>query len=221
MVVITCSFPGCCWETADRGEAFATVLAAELNNHTAGAHVAAAAPAAAPAGAARPEHTRTSVPKPARPVMKEDANDQDWMCFKYEWGQYKSAAGLTDAGQIRNELQFCCESSLKSRLLQTEGEEKLRAFSEEDLLEVIKGIAVLSVDPVVHRVKFATLKQEQGESLQKYVANLKSEASHCQFEVQHKYQCSLGCAGDSEKTLDGALHRIYGPRSNDRRVVQP
>ena len=79
--------------------------------------------------------------------------------------------------------------------------DKLRGIAEDDLLELIKNVAVLSVDPVVHRVKFQMLKQEQGELFHKFVAGLKSEASHCEFEVAQNYRCSADCAQDMDKTL--------------------
>ena len=111
---IPCYMAGCQFSTPETTDAVGAVM---LGHHMSMAHppVAATAPAAAAAGAARPE--RTSIPKPTRPVMKEDANDQDWMSFKYEWNQYKLASGITDVGQVRNELQFCCEPALTLLLM--------------------------------------------------------------------------------------------------------
>ena len=115
MVITAYTVPGCRWETADRGYAFATVLAAELNNHTTRVHAAAAA---APAhGQVRLD--RTSVKRPERPVMKEDTCDQEWKNFSFEWGNYKTASGNTDPNTIRMELQFCCDPALRGRLLHT------------------------------------------------------------------------------------------------------
>ena len=85
--------------------------------------------------------------------------------------------------------------------VQMEGPEKLREITEEALLELIKSVAVLSVDPVVPRVKFQSLKQEQGESLHKFIASLKSRASHCEFKVAQTYRCSENCDQDMDKTL--------------------
>ena len=192
MVVITCPVPACGWQTADRDAAtLGAVLASELNAHTAGVHVAPAAQAA---------EARPNLPRPVRPTMKDDADDEKWSGFLYSWGQYKLSAGLRDENKIRNELQYCCEEDLKNRLLQAEGAPKLATISEQDLLEAIKRIAVLSVDKVVHRVAFQKLKQDNGESLQKFVATLKSKATHCKYKVTHKYMCSARCAADMEKT---------------------
>ena len=78
---------------------------------------------------------------------------------------------------------------------------KLQEITEDALLELIKSVAVLSVDPVVHRVKFQSLEPEQGESFQKFVAGLKAEVSHCKFEVAQNYRCSATCDQDMDKTL--------------------
>ena len=117
MVVITCPVPGCGYATSDREAALANCLAAELNGHTAGVHTAAAP------GAARPD--RTSIKRPDRPVMKEDASDQDWKNFSFEWENYKTVSGITDVNTIRTELQYCCNLGLWGRLLQMKGEAEL------------------------------------------------------------------------------------------------
>ena len=88
-VAIPCYVAGCQFSTPEVTDAVGAVM---LGHHLSMAHppVVAAAPAAAAA--------RTSIPKPTRPVMKEDASDQDWTNFQYEWNQYKSASGITDIG---------------------------------------------------------------------------------------------------------------------------
>ena len=74
MVVIECT-AGCGWSSADRSEAFAAVLAAELANHTAVAH-AAAAPVPAATPASQPK-IRLDPPKIATGTSAED-----WESFK-------------------------------------------------------------------------------------------------------------------------------------------
>ena len=83
--------------------------------------------------------------------------------FSYEWGRYKRATGITDNDTIRLELQYCCDAGLRARLLEMTGQTTLETITEADLLELIKSVAVLSVDPVVHCVKLETVKQENGE----------------------------------------------------------
>ena len=51
--------------------------------------------------------------------------------------------------------------------------DRLNVMTEKDLKTLIRECAVLSVDPIVHRVLFSNLKQDQGESFQKYVPKLK------------------------------------------------
>ena len=193
MVVIECPVEGCEWSTANRVAAtLGAVLTAELNAHTAGAHTVAAA-AVAP-GPARPGNS--SIKRPDRPIMKEDASDQDWATFSFKWGRYKRATSITENDTVRSELLYCCDTGLRARLLEMTSQTELETITEENLLELIKSVAVLSVDPVVHRVKFQSVKQDNGESFQKFVAVLKAKASLCDFTVEKEYNCSQECSGN-------------------------
>ena len=179
------------YATPDVGDAVAAVL---LTDHFRTAHGGnAAGAAAAQAG---------NVKKPDRPAMKEEATDQEWVTFEFEWDRYKKAAGIAaDNDKIRSELLYSCDSTLRARLLEMVGKTTLDTINEADLLTLIKRSAVLTVDKVVHRVKFHEIKQEQGESFQRFVPRLKAKANLCAFAVQGTYKCSNGCAKDVDMDL--------------------
>ena len=66
---------------------------------------------------------------------------------------------------------------------------------------VIKRSAVLTVDKVVHSVKFHKIKQEQGKSFQRFIPRLKAKANLCEFAVQGTYKCSNRGAKDVDMNL--------------------
>ena len=191
MPVVRCPEANCGFATADVGDAVGAVL---LTHHLNGAHRGnAAGAAAAQAG---------NVKKPDRPAMKEDANDQEWVTFEFEWDRYKKAAGIAaDNDKIRSELLYSCDSTLRARLLEMVGKDTLDTINEADLLKLIKRSAVLTVEKVVHRVKFHEIKQEEGKSFQRFVPRLKAKANLCEFTVQGTYKCSNGCAKDIDMNL--------------------
>ena len=189
MPPVQCYIDGCEFETPDMGEALAAVV---LSHHLSTEH----------APQAPGSRSRVEMKKPDRPIVKEDSTDQDWAIFEFEWGRYCKAVGITAKEDVlRSELLNCCDPALRQRLLEMVGPETLNTTTEEDLKAQIKEIAVLSVDPVVHRVQFSGLKQDQGESFQRYVPKLKAKASLCKFVVTGKYKCSEACTKDIDKEL--------------------
>ena len=60
---------------------------------------------------------------------------------------------------------------------------------------------MLTVDKVVHRVKFHEIKQEQAEYFQRFVPRLKAKANLCEFAFQGTYKCSNACTKDVDKNL--------------------
>ena len=189
-ITLQCPFTGCDNVTTHASEAVAVAV---FNAHIA-THTMASAPAA--------KRSRTEMKKPDRPIVKEDSTDQDWAIFEFEWGRYCTAVGITgDEDVLRSELLNCCDPALRQRLLEMVGPETLNNMTEKDLKALIKEIAVLSVDPVVHRVQFSGLKQDHGEPFQRYVPKLKAKASLCQFVVTGRYKCSEACTKDIDKEL--------------------
>ena len=189
-ITLQCPFTDCDSVTAHADKEIALAL---FNAHIA-THTMASAPAA--------KRSRTEMKKPDRPIVKEDSTDQDWAIFEFEWGRYCTAVGITgDEDVLRSELLNCCDPALRQRLLEMVGPETLNNMTEKDLKALIKEIAVLSVDPVVHRVQFSGLKQDQGEPFQRYVPKLKAKASLCHFVVTGRYKCSEACTKDIDKEL--------------------
>jgi len=88
-------------------------------------------------------------------------------------------AGLTAAGEIRNELRSACSPSVNELLFNFVGPDALRVASERELLDYIKSVAVKSVHPEVYRQQFFVMRQSDGESITSFIARLNSQAMLC------------------------------------------
>ena len=140
MVVISCTKEDCNWKTTDRDASLATVLAAELQNHTAVSH-----PAPAPATGPNDNTGRKAPPI------------ELWLMFVKKWDMFKAGSKIPPA-KLTNQLFQCCVDSLGDDILR--GLDDVATVSETDLLAAIKK---LSVQPVaIGEVHWAT-KYEPGQ----------------------------------------------------------
>ena len=78
MVVIKCSKADCSWQTPDRNEALAAVLAAELANHTAVAH-------SKPTNEST-ENGQKKAPAIERPKLSAGGTEETWAVFLKKMG---------------------------------------------------------------------------------------------------------------------------------------
>ena len=85
--------------------------------------------------------------------------------------------GLKYLEEVRDELIECCTKQVNTRMVQMHGLGSLGSCNEDQLLGLIKAIAVRGV----HRTEFQSMHQQQGELYQAYVAKLKAKAELCQY----------------------------------------
>ena len=81
MVVIRCTQDGCSWESADRNEAFATVLAAELSNHTAVSHNS--------SNDRQNSGSNKKIPSIERPKIANGSTEETWSVFLKEMATFQ------------------------------------------------------------------------------------------------------------------------------------
>ena len=127
------------------------------------------------------------VKRPERPTINADIDDRDWTLFLDTWARYKSMAALTDPAIIRMELRAACSAEVNKMLFEFVGPTVLDACSEDELLGHIKSIAVKEVHHEVHQRNFHLMQQEDGESITRYTARLKSQTCLCKFEIWYHY----------------------------------
>ena len=119
---------------------------------------------------------------PDRPMIDSGMNDSEWEVWLDSWKRYKSMTKIGELDMV-NELRSCCSTEVNTLLFQYIGPDTLNSTSETSLLEHIKSVAVKGLHIEVHRKNFGSLYQQDGESITRFVARLRSQAGLCDFFV--------------------------------------
>ena len=114
-----------------------------------------------------------------RPEIKLDSSAEDWSEFLETWKQYKEEYALQGAGLIR-QLFAACSDVLKHSLSRSTGGSQF-SKSEQQLLDLMKQLAVRYQNPAVHVLEFLGLSQQQDEGVRHYLTRLRGVASRCNF----------------------------------------
>ena len=85
---------------------------------------------------------------------------------------------MTEAEKPR-QLYQCCEEDLGDAILK--GHTDIVYLSEQELLGMIKQLAVIPVSVVVQRSDFLSTRQDLTENTRSYAARLKQKASTCSY----------------------------------------
>ena len=101
--------------------------------------------------------------RPSRPSLDGNCNESRWAFFLSEWQLYKHRAQLPASDP--QELRAFCSEELRMALFNFIGATKLDSFTEEQLLALIKKVAVRGKNVAVHRQEFYTMQQEPGQAV--------------------------------------------------------
>ena len=123
------------------------------------------------------------VKRPERPTIDIDSSDSDWAMFLDPWTRYKVMTEISDPSEIRNELRSTCSQVVNRLLFDFVGAHELNTCTEEQLLAHIKSVAVSGVHKEVHPQRFHGLRQSPGESITRYLARLRAQATLCEFNI--------------------------------------
>ena len=134
-----------------------------------------------------------------RPEIKLDSAAEDWAEFLVEWGQYKAEYDLRGPGLIR-QLYACCSDEMKTSVSRLSGGTQF-SKTEEDLLKVMKGLAVRYTNPAVFVQQFLHINQQQDEGVRHFLTRLKGVASRCNFSEQ--------CSGSGCQYIAGWIKKRY------------
>ena len=164
MVNVQCPVEGCAYVTGDYA---AAVAAALLSAHTAGAHtVAPAAPARRP-------------PKVDRPELSDGIDEEEWNTFVQSLSIFNRANNV-GPGDLGVQLYSCCKPSLKQKLTAVHPDFLDRPSN--DLLVLLRALAVIPVAKTVKQHEFLQMKQEPGDSVRTFHSKVKSKAVTCGFK---------------------------------------
>ena len=149
--------------------------------------------------------------RPDRPSVEADLTDNDWAIFIDSWSRYKEMTRLTTVNDIRNELRATCAPSVNKMLFDLVGSTTLNTSSEEELLGHMHRVAVRGVHKEVHRQRFTRITQVDGESVNKFVARLKAQATLCDFKVRCN---NPDCGRDVSYSEEMVSHQMVSGLSN-------
>jgi len=94
--------------------------------------------------------------------------------------------GMTITGNmIPTALFYCCSRDLRTDIMRDTSAD-VSTMTEKDLLAAIRRLAVKEESTLVHRMKLNKMTQPPGTSIRTFLANLRGQASLCQYSVKCK-----------------------------------
>ena len=161
MPVIECPLQSCTYKTPDVDASVAASLLIIHNN----VHINA-------------NSSKLKPPKMDRPRIGRDCSEEGWNIFRQKWTIFKDSMELTEVEKSR-QLYQCCEEDLGDAILRGHGD--IVNLNEQELLKMIKQLAVIPVSVVVRRTDFLSTKQDLTENTRSFAARLKGKASTCSY----------------------------------------
>ena len=123
---------------------------------------------------------RQKPPKLDRPHIGLDASEETWNSFITRWKMFTESSELTPQETVR-QLFHCCEEDLGDKVLK--GHPDAVSGDAQQLLEVIKKLAVVPVAVSVRRAELLSTRQDHGENIRSYVAKLQGKAATCNYSM--------------------------------------
>ena len=114
-----------------------------------------------------------------RPEIGLDKSAEDWSEFLVTWDQYKEEYGLQGPQLIR-QLYACCSEEMKTSLSRITAGQQFKK-DENQLLELMKQLAVRFQNPMVHVQEFLHQYQQQEEGVRHFLTRLRGIAARCNF----------------------------------------
>ena len=114
-----------------------------------------------------------------RPEISLDKTAEDWSEFLVTWEQYKEEYGLSGSALIR-QLYACCSDEMKTSLSRITGGQQFKK-NEQELLTLMKELAVRYQNPMVHVQEFLQQVQSQDEGVRHFLTRLRGVAARCHF----------------------------------------
>ena len=203
MTKFTCPIPGCNWESQDFPPEFAAAANTALEMHNKHAH----SPTPTPAPAAT-----SSAPalKFKAPHISAGSTPDQWSAFKRQWSMYKNGMAIQPT-MLTTALFYCCDDDLMTDIMR-DYQGDVASMAESDLLATIKRLAVKEESTLVHRIRLSKMTQAPGMPIRTFLANLKGQASLCQYVATCK---EPGCTHEydfsTEIIKDNLIRGIADP----------
>ena len=171
-----CLKTGCEWHTPQNCPTWANQIEL-LKIHTNVEHPQAVPVAGASAGAG----TGVKSEKLPRPTLEEEISESDWNFFNSKWRRYKRATKL-EGQDVVDQLWACMSDGLE-RQCHDHGA-SADTTTEQQLLDLMRAFSLRGVNKLCNVVDYLNLKQEENESITKFISRVRGQALTCDFKVK-------------------------------------
>ena len=145
-----------------------------LNIHFTGTHQPSNTTSSAQATAAKVEKVR-------RPTVSVAGSSEEWSYFLTRWQDYKEATKITGKDLIIQLLE-CCNEELRKDLTRSAGG-SLTNKTEDEVLTLIKRLAVREENTMVARVTLHEMQQDRDETIRSFGARIRGQAGVCKYTI--------------------------------------
>ena len=173
-----CLKTGCEWHTPQNCPTWANQIEL-LKIHTNVEHPQAVPVAGASAGAGAGTGVKSE--KLPRPTLEEEISESDWNFFNSKWRRYKRATKL-EGQDVVDQLWACMSDGLE-RQCHDHGA-SADTTTEQQLLDLMRAFSLRGVNKLCNVVDYLNLKQEENESITKFISRVRGQALTCDFKVK-------------------------------------
>ena len=167
---LQCPVEGCNWQSQDLDVAFASALTTALQMHDKSVHASTSA-------------TKSKI-KLDPPKVDVGCDPDQWSAFTRQWEMFKVGMCIAN-NMLPTALFYCCSQDLRTDIMR-DTRADVSSMSEKDLLAAIRRLAVKDESTLVHRMKLNSMTQSPGTGIRTFLANLRGQASLCQYSVKCK-----------------------------------
>ena len=117
--------------------------------------------------------------KVKRPALALDISEDDWSYWRSRWADYKLSTNLKPT-EILVEIRECLEENLRRELHR---QHPGQFIDEDNMLVMLKLIAVKKRNTAVIRNQLDHLTQDRGEDVQQFLGRVQALANVAEFSV--------------------------------------
>ena len=92
--------------------------------------------------------------------------------FRIDWQMFKQSVRLQD-DQLHSYLYNCCDPHVQNALVNANSQ--FTTLTEEELLTLLEGLVTKESNPTVHRLHFASIYQQEKETIKNFIQRLKGK----------------------------------------------
>ena len=125
--------------------------------------------------------SRRQVPKIERPKVSRGSSEETWISFTKRWSLFKTGTGLSNSEKVHH-LFECCDQDLGEAVLKSSP--TAIHGTEENLLSVMKRLAVIPIAISIRRSDLLSCNQDHGEAGRAYHSRLMGKAAVCSYTME-------------------------------------